>query len=315
MPVETGLDASFAIALEDAAYGTFTAPTRSIGFVSESLTKEIARIESKAIRRGEKVKTRWAPGQVTVSGDVEFEMESSGFGPIFAMAIGSFTQPVTGTGGAANQFVFVPGEELPTGTIQVGVPAIGGTTIVPKTVLGAAITELEIAVGDEGFVTLKSSVVGRDLVHNVALTNPAYRAAATSMTFVGASVTINGVATDVKDLSFKLGNFSSGTGRRFIGSDKTKRPLPVELRPIEIECKGEFTSLVLDALYEAGTLVPLVATYVSTGNPLHRVVISCQIRIDGETETVGGTEVVEQPVKATALGPNFSLTYHTPDAF
>jgi hypothetical protein len=125
MSLRSGLASQWGMAKES-TYGVVVTPTRFHPMVSESLDQKIARIESDAIIAGRLVidSTQWAPGDITVGGDVGFELYDRGIGVVLEQMFGgaaiSGSDPYTQT--------YTPGDLTGISfTGQVGVPDTGGT--------------------------------------------------------------------------------------------------------------------------------------------------------------------------------------------
>lgn len=108
MAIQTGIDAQLGL-VSESTFGTYTAPTRFIDFVSESLSLAVERVKSKAIRAGQRIMRSddWAPGTKTVEGDIEFEVWNKSFGLVFKHMFGAVS-----TSGTAAPYVheFTPGD-------------------------------------------------------------------------------------------------------------------------------------------------------------------------------------------------------------
>lgn len=314
MALSTGIDAQVGIVVET-TYGTFATPTRFIEFISESFENKIERVESKAIRKGQRVARSddWAAGTKSIEGDLELEVWNKGFGLVLRSMFGGVATAGTG---APYTHTFTP-DDLPSLTVQVGRPDVGGT-VRPFTYLGCVVSswEMEANVGDP--VNLKISVVGQDEATDETLATASYPTGWELLTFVGASLTVGGSSVDVSKVSLK-GDNGLNTDRYFLGSDLRKLPLEGNMRSYEGEFEAEFSDLTLYNRYVNGTEAALVATFAGTDNPTHKLVVTCNVRFDGDTPTVSGTDIVMQPMsfKCVATGDDetaITAVYTTPDS-
>src|SRR3954451_3563170 len=99
MAIASGLSAQIGYVAES-TYGTRVAASRFLEFTEESLEGPIDRVESKALRAGQKTmrSDRWAAGRKTPGGGVTHELANKGFGLLLKHAIGSVatSQPSAG---------------------------------------------------------------------------------------------------------------------------------------------------------------------------------------------------------------------------
>ena len=316
MALKTALAAQVGL-VKEVTYGTYVAPTRFIEFVSESMKQEIDRVESKAIRANSRVMRSddWASGTKGVSGDVELELWNKSFGLIFELMIGGSAVTTTATGSMYTH-TFTPGD-LASATIQAGVPDIGGT-VRPFSYTGCMVNEWELSstVGDP--VMVKLGVVGQAETTAQSLASASYATGLELLTFVGGNLSIAGTGVPVNKVTLK-GNNGLATDRYFLGSANRSQPLEADLREYSGDFEAEFTDLTAYNRYVNGTEAALVLTFAGVANPTHKLVVTCNVRFDGETPTVGGTGIVTQPMSFKAVASStdasaLTLAYSTPDA-
>lgn len=128
MGIPSGLGASVGYASET-VYGQPVTVTRFHPLVEESIANENERLESDGIIAGARVlrSEQWKPGNITVGGDLGFELFEQGMGVLFEHMLGSVTSSTTG--GVATH-TFTPGDLTSKSlTIQVGRPTVTGTVI------------------------------------------------------------------------------------------------------------------------------------------------------------------------------------------
>lgn len=303
MALSSGLAAQIGIKTES-TYGTAVTVDRFTPIISESMTEQIARMESAGIVPGARVlrSPQWAPGDVEISGEIGMELYQQGAGLWFRHMFGGLAT----SGSGSYTHTFTPGDMADDHfTLQIGKPDVSGT-VQPFTFAGCKVTEWELAAKAGELVTLGVSVSGRELATGTSLATASYGSGvATPFTFKHASVTVGGSAAAVKEITLK-GMNGLDTGRRFIGSPLIAEPLEAELRTYEGEMTCEFESLTQMNLFRNGTENALVLT-ISAGVAVS-VTITMNVRYDGSTPEVGGRGITELsvPFKCTASSTDAS---------
>lgn len=137
--------------------GTIVAPTVFNPMLEgESLTIEPSVLKSGAIIAGRRFHTsdQVNGGNVVIGGDIPLELYNRNLGKLFRGMLGA----VNTTGSGPYTHVFTSGDLADdTLTVQVGLPAVGGT-VHPKTLGGCAIASWEIAGNAGEIVTLGATV-------------------------------------------------------------------------------------------------------------------------------------------------------------
>ncbi len=152
----SGKDAQIGWAVETTA-GTIVTPTAFAWLVEDGLEINDERVESAGIIQGRRglASGQWAPGAITVEGSLGFELMNRGLGKLFRAMFGG----VNTTGSGPYTHTFTPGDTSDDSlTVQVGVPAVGGT-VHPKTAGGVAVTSWELACAAGEIATLNLDVV------------------------------------------------------------------------------------------------------------------------------------------------------------
>lgn len=297
MALKSGMAAQVGLKTES-TYGTAVTVDRFTPLVSESMTEQIARMESAGIVPGRRVlaSQQWAAGDVEVSGDLGFELYQQGAGLWFRHMFGA----VSTAGANPYTHTFTPGDMADDHfTLQIGKPDVAGT-VQPFTYSGCKITEWELAAKAGELVTLGVSVSAQALVTGTALATASYATGnATPFTFKHASVTVAGSAANVKEISLK-GSNQLATDRRFIGSALIAEPLEAELRTYEGEATMEFESLTQMNYFRNATENALVLTI--TAGASASVTITTNVRWDGSTPEVDGRGVVELKAPFKCVG-------------
>lgn len=317
MALYSGLSAQIGFA-EEVTYGTYQAPDRFYEFLSEEVSVEIERVESEALRAGTRTlrSDRWTPGKINVEGDVELELMTKGAGLLLKHMLGGVAtdQPDDVNAPLVYRHTFTP-DEVPTGlTCQVGRTSVDGVTR-PFTYLGCNISEWELECSVDDPVSLSVSLLGREETTAESLETAVYPADNQIFTFIHGSLTIDGSPLDVKEFNLS-GENGLDDDRYFLGSQLRKKPVQAELLNFEGEVTTEFEDLDLYNKFVQGQEAALVLTFDSgvliedTFN--YQIVITCNVRFDGETPTVDGPEVIEQSVAFKCIdsgtGPASAIT-------
>lgn len=295
MTVRSGVAAQFGCAIETTV-GTRVTVTSFYPLVSESIKRTEAFTESDAIRAGRLVMTsdEWNSGNVTIAGDVGLELNTKTLRPILTAALGQET--ITSTSGGI--YTYTPADLFGTAlTVQIGRPDVGGT-VRPFTYGGCKVMSWEIgcAAGEIATLglTLQSCLV--DETTGVSLETASYTSGQKAFKFSGATLTIAGSTVDVKQLT--LSGDNALEARFFNGSQYSKEPIQTGRRVYSGSVQAEFESLTAYNRFVNHTEAALVATFTSGTDSL---VITENVRFDGETPNVGGRGIVEQPLPFTAV--------------
>lgn len=297
MPLASGLAGQLGIAPE-VTYGTFVAPSRWFEFTDESLQLERERIESAGIRAGRRVLHRWAAGVQRVTGDITTELAAQGFGIVFEHMFGG---KVT-AGAGPYTHTFTPGDLAGKSlSVQVGRPDIAGV-VRPFTYLGCKIATAEISAAVNEYAMLTLGLYGAHEDTAQTLGTPAYPATLSPFTFAHGSVTIAAVAYDVKEFSLSIDN-GLATDRHFIRAttpERPKEPLEATRREYTGTLTADFTDLTAYNRFVNGTEAALVLTLNAGASA--SLVITMNVRYDGDTPNIGGDELLEQslPFKAVS---------------
>jgi hypothetical protein len=321
MALGSGLAAQCGV-VDEVTYGTPVVVTRFYEFTGEGPQMDIERMESAALRSGTRVQRsdRWVAGKRNVEGDLEFELANKSFGLLLKHMMGGVAtaQPDAGGNPTVYKHTFTPGDLPVSFTTQMGRPDVGGT-VRPFTYHGCRVSEWELSCTAGEIAKLKLSLIGEDEDTSTGLAVASYPSTLTLLTFMQGTLTIGGAATDVKDFSLS-GNNGLADDRYFFGSALRKNPLEAAMREYTGDITSEFTSLTDYNRFVNGTEAALVLLFSAgtiTGAFNYELKITANIRVDGETPTVSGPEIVEQPLSFKCVGntPATALTieYQTTD--
>lgn len=291
----SGLHAQLGFKLES-AFGTAVTVDNFLPLVSESITNTVDRMESAGIIAGRRVlaSDQWAAGNQDISGDIELELYNRGLGQLFLAAMGS----VTTTGSGPYTHVFEPGDLFGDSlTVQVGRPGTAGT-VHPFTYAGVKVGSWTMACSQGELATMQFSVMARSETTATALASANYPATIKPLNFTNAEITLAG--TPIKVKSFTISGDNQLSERRFLGDDLMDEAIEgADRRTYEGSLDIEFSDLTQYNVYKAGTEGALKIEFTQGTD---KVTVEANVRLDGETPTVGGTDILEQSVNFKAIG-------------
>jgi len=297
MPLASGMAAQIAFKAET-VYGTYVAPDRCFPLVNESMKKMPKRLESAGIISGARVlrSQQWSPGDIEVGGSVGLELYDRSIGRLLGWCFGS----VATAGAGPFTHTFTPGDLADDFfTMQIGRPDRGGV-VRPFSYLGCMVKSWEIACKAGEIATLGLDVVAQDVVTSQALIANTLAAGIRPMTYTGATVSIGGTATKVRDMKVSGDNALAIEDRRFLGSGLIDQPLEAELRPYKGSFELDFADLAqYDRLINASefafvwTLTAGAQTLVTTMN----------VRYDDANPMVKDRKILKLQIPYVAVGP------------
>lgn len=325
----TGL--TFATNTPGAGYGDAVTVTRFLEFVDEGLKLDIKRVESKALRAGNRVlrTDRWGGGQRSAAGEVTFELGSKGFGLPLGQCF-AIDPVVTTPSGATNTrdqtFNVVANDNSARSfTGQLGVPDVDGT-VQPFTYKGCKVAEWELSMQNDGLGMLKMILDAQDESTSIALAAASYAASFEILYFSGGQVTIGGANVDVRKITL-TGKMNYATDRFFLRAATTaggptlkKEPIANDYMEITGEMECEFSALAVYNRFVNGTLAAITVAFQgsiieagggATINPRYGLTITIpNARFDGNTPDVKGMDIVPivVPFKALYDGSSNALT-------
>lgn len=309
---------------KETTYGTAVAPTRFYELVSESLAGKYERVDSEAIRKGQRVlnKDRFVVNPKGAEGDVTLEVLDKGFGFFLEHMFGSVattgaSSPYTHTGSVGE----LTGKSL---TCQVQRVDSAGA---PQTFTyeGGKVTSWELSNSVDQILQLSLSLdfeaetVGAG-AGAYAAASPTYPASSQLLAFNSGSVNIGGTAVHLTEFSLK-GDNGLKTDRYRLGTSSKREPLEEGMREYEVECKLDFEGLTqynrVAAATAAGALAVVTASWTAVGGFGVTVTMN-NVRFDEVENPFDGANVIEQSLKGMALTDSsnatpVSLAYVTSD--
>lgn len=156
MAAGSGIAAQIGFGVESGS-GVEAVPTVFVPLVEESLSLDIARMESEGIIPGQRGLRDWqsVPGAHKVGGDTKFELTNRGLGVLWQACLGA----VSTNGAGPYTHVFTPGD-LPSLTAQVGRPDTSGT-VRPFSYRGLKVSKWELAAKVGEIATFGITFAGR----------------------------------------------------------------------------------------------------------------------------------------------------------
>jgi uncharacterized protein (DUF433 family) len=176
---------------------------------------------------------------------------------------------------------------------DVGKP-ISGTGIPTGTVIAS----INSATSVETSLASTATATGLTLVIGKALASASYPADLVPFWFTGGAVTIAGSAVDVASATISA-DLAKAVERRFLGRRGIKQAIDEGLWEVTGELEMEFESLTQWERFQDGTEFALVLSFTSG---VDTATFTLNIRYDGGTPMVEGTDIVPQTVAFKAVG-------------
>lgn len=285
---------------EETTYGQPVTVTRFVPLApDESLTNEIARMESEGIIAGARIlrSEQWAPGRRTVGGDVGHEWYQQNMALLFKHMLGSITSSFTGGIGT---HTITPGNLTGKSlTVQVGKPTVSGA-VIPFTYAGCKVQSWALSVVAEEIATLGLTLIAQSETNGIALATASYGTdAARPFHYVQGGVSISGSEVCVRELTVECENNLSDE-RVCIGQAEIDEPVEMDLREITGTATMEFTSTQQYQRFLDGTEVPLVLSMSASASA--QATITMNVRYDGVTPAVAGKDLIVTEIPIKVIG-------------
>lgn len=319
MATGTLQDASIGYKAES-TYGTPVTPDRFVEFVDESFEWDPKRVQGQGIRVGSKVarSARRVTTQTSAKGDFTVEMCSKGLGTLLAACVGAGASTVVSGSTYQQLFTLATGPLPPSLTVQKAIPRADGT-LDPYTFNGGIVDAFELDCPNGDIVTLKPSLIFREVLTATAYATPSYVASPSLFHFAQGAITIGGTVTaptttalasggtavaNVRDFNLKVDHKSGADRFNYGGAGKMAHPT-YGLRDITGSMTIEYDSQTMYDAYIADTELALTVTFtsteaLSTGVAQFQIVLPA-LKLNGELPQTNGTELVTQQVDFTVL--------------
>lgn len=293
MATPSGLAGQFGY-ISETTTGTPETVDTFLPFNSETMKSEIERIDSEGLRAGRLVTSAWKPGSNTISGTVEMELWNTDIATLFKHMFGSVA---TATNGSQWDYTFTPGDLTGESmTIQVGKPDVGGT-VRPFTYAGCKVGGWTLSAEVGSLVMLSLDIVGMTETNGTALETASYDADLDPFVFTEASLSIAG-STNNTVQSFELTQDTGLTERFRLGSATSLEYLQNAFREFTGTATADFEDLTQYNRFLDGDEASLVLNF---DNGSETLVITANVRFDGETPEVSGPALLEQPIPFKAV--------------
>lgn len=286
----SGLNAQLGFVAES-TYGTAVTVTKFLELVSESLQRNIERIPSRGLKAGRRVllSSQWAPGKISVAGEIDLELSNVGQGLLWLHAMG--TSGTTGSGPYVHTYSAADLQALYM-TMQVGKPFIGGT-VQALTYTGCKIAGWEVSATAGEIAMVKFKILAQNESTAIGLATASYPATYAPMTFVHGVLSLGGTPTDVRDVKV-TGDNGLKDDRYFVkGSGLRSQPIESTWRNYTWEATLDWANLTDYNRFVLGTEAALTLTFTNGANIFQ---IAGNVRTDGSTPTVGGPDILALPL-------------------
>ena len=308
---------------KEAAYGTPVTVSRSLPFLSESLTFRPKREGSTAYKYGARLQS--SAGRVTVSsdagGEVKFELGTRDFGLLWQAALGAATSTlVPASAPALYQQNHTIGDPMTSLTVQKVLPSLNADASFSDAVYtfdGMMVQSWTLDIPKKGVASLALTLDGRNVTAATPKVTPVYAAANHVLHFGGACLytgtitapTTTAVASattpiaNVKALTITGDNALAGEDSfYFCGNGKKGKPWRGQPKvsgtmTVEFRTDGPFV-----AAFMADTPMALLLNLAASENADERVqVVLTEILVEGDLPQAGGSPaVIEMKIPFTA---------------
>jgi hypothetical protein len=295
MPIGSGVAAQFAYR-QETTKNTRIAGDHWVEFVSESLVLQKRRIERTGRRAGRRTNIGWSTGNQWVEGNVSFELVPNSMASFLKNCIGG----VVTAGVGPYTHTITPGD-LTTMSMQVGRPDSGGT-VRPFDYIGCMVDSWTLsfdATGDGQMVQFEASIIGYGEDTAQSLLTPSYPTV-TSLTSVQSSLTIAGSAYCVDSLTFTGANNIRSNFEACAAQAGRANITENGVRTYSGTLVSDFKDLTAYNRFVNGTEAALVTT-ISAGASAS-IVLTSNVRFDGETPNVTSDEVLKQSLPFVCTG-------------
>lgn len=277
--------------------GMQTAPTRVLQLISESIGKDVAKIDAKTLKGARVLPLQIATrqGRIKVMGDTQSLSYASGDALMWEARLG--TNTTTGAGPYTHTASLAA--YLPSYTMEVSIGATSATMI--KTMTGMMVDSWEMKCQAGEFVTLGDTWVGKNLT--IALgatldgTDPTGQVA---YNFVDGTVTLAGTAPGcVKQITFS-GNNNLDSDGLCMGSQSITTPERNDTAEItgSMEIETNITDTNVFDRYVAGTLTTVLFTLSNAATPTLSQTVTAKVQFTSDP-----TPKVTGPGKLTYTAP------------
>jgi len=312
-----GLSAQFGM-VDEVTHGVPLTPSRFLEFNNETVEQTIERISSSGLRPNRRVARalQWVAGRVGVGGDIEFDVQTAGFGLLLKHMLGTITsvQPNLGSFPTVWEHTAKVGPlDGKSFTAQITAGDSSGT-VRAFTYAGCKVAKWDLDCGVDGIVTLKVSIDAASESTVTAVATATYAATAIPLVFTGATFSVGGTATDIQKASLS-GDNGLKQDRYFMRATtpaSKKEQLEANLRTYSGTLDTEFMDLTLYNRFVNGTQGALTMFFngpIIAGTYAAGLEITLpNVRFDGKGPDVSGDDVIPISLPFVALDDGTATT-------
>lgn len=301
---------------KETTYGTAVTVDSHIEFTSASLQPNITYLQGRGLRAGS-VGDRWnrrIKGKIIPSGDIVMDADSVTLATFLEAVFGSMT-----TGGTEAPYgrLYVPAvtDNLPSYTIQKGVPLRGGGDIKAHTFTSMQCGQMQINAANDAIVEITTSWSGQDMKTDTAFVTPAYPASSNLFHFHAGAIAIGGSASiptttaastggtavaNVRDIQITFNNNFDANEPTLGGGGKRSRSSVLGHREITGQFTAEFDAVTLRDASLENTGLSLVLTFTAGANEKLQIMLP-RIGIESNIPDSNGGDVITQQFSFAAL--------------
>jgi hypothetical protein len=317
---------AFVGAADEVSYGNTVAPSDFFEFTEEGVSGSYERIQSEGMRAGAKVlrSDRWVPNPKGAGGDLTMEVLDQGFDFWLKHMLGAVATgtPALGVTPYTATLGPIDGQSF---SQQIARPDSNGV-VQPFTYSGGKVAEWELSNETDGvlMLTLSQDFASEHVPDGtesgaLVLATPTYPVGAKLLTFVKGTVQVGGTDFAVTNVSLKGNNGLKVDryGMRGANSTTKREPREEAMREYSLALTGEFedtthiqrvaAAIASDAHATVSLLWEGVAV-AGGGIPSLEVTIPTA-RFDEGPVNVGGSEMIEQALKAMVLDEDLQIVY------
>lgn len=280
----------------ETTYGTRVVPTKFLPLVNETMSHDRERVESEGIIPGVSVigSGQWNGGNITVGGDVGFELYTEGLDPLLLHMFGDVT--LTGSGPYTRVYKPLAGAiDGKSMTVQIGTPGTGGI-VHPFDFLGCKVASWQLGCSQGQIATLGLTLAAKKVVTDQTLAVPAYTAGGIKpFKFNHGQITVAGAEAAITEITVS-GDNGLKVDRRFVertDAGEIHEPLEQTLRAYTANLTAEFVDLTQYTRFVNGTEHPLVLNFTAGAAQFE---VSGNVRFDGSRANVSGRDVLTQSI-------------------
>jgi len=307
VPLETQLGVK-----AESTWGTAVVVDRFFEFNSESIKMETGRVESNALRSGQRVQRndRFTPYIKGAAGSIELDVLSKGHGwwleqCMGAVATGSITDSTythTGTFGTLLAQGF---------TLQVNRPRHPAGTDQAFTYEGGKVAKWGYKCDVEGNLVFTADLVFETGVTATALASASYPTSMENLSWAGGAITIGGSSVGVTSFSMEVDNGLDTARHKIQPSTLRQEPVEAKNREITFSLTADFEDLTqynrVISTTRSGALAAIVATWTAptlagtTTYPELEITIDSARFDDISDANVSGTDPLMQTLTGRGL--------------